>query len=103
MRQILVDHARKHAAEKRGSGDKPVTLEEELVSSDKSSDLIALDDALEALAKQDARKTRVLELHYFGGLTQEEIATVLDVHVNTVARDMKLAQAWIHRHMRDVT
>lgn len=103
MRQILVDHARKHSAGKRGSGDKPVTLDEQIVSTDKSAELLALDEALDALGKQDDRKARVLELHYFGGLTQNEIATALDVHVNTVARDMRLAQAWVHRHMSEST
>ncbi len=63
-----------------------------------SDELIALDEALEALKKQDERKG-VSSSFYFGGMTQEEIASVLDVHVNTVARDLKLAEAWIQRHL----
>jgi RNA polymerase sigma factor (TIGR02999 family) len=103
MRQILVDHARKHASEKRGAGDKPVTFDEAVVggASGRTEDLLALDTALSALAKFDERKARVVELHYFGGMTQEEIAAALDVHVNTVARDLKLAEAWLHQQLRD--
>lgn len=100
MRQVLVDHARKHEAEKRGSGEAPATFDEMRLGGDQAStELLALHEALEALAKHDERKVRILELHYFGGLTQDEIATTLDVHVNTVARDMKLGQAWLHRHL----
>lgn len=100
MRQILVDHARKHDAQKRGSGDRPVTFEEALVvGNSRPDELLALDEALDALAKFDERKARVIELHYFGGLTQAEIADALAVHVNTVARDLKLGEAWIHRHL----
>ena len=99
MRQILVDHARKRGAEKRGSGDRPVTFDEGLVGTERPEEIVALDEALEALTKFDEGKARVIELHYFGGLTQEEVARVLDVHVNTVARDLKLAEAWIHRHL----
>src|SRR6185503_11193271 len=85
MRQILVDHSRKHNASKRGSGDRPITFDEGLVGGDRPEELLALDDALEALGKFDERKARAVELHYFGGLKQDEIAAVLDVHVNTVA------------------
>lgn len=97
MRQILVDHARKRSAEKRGSGARPVTLDEQLIAGERPEELVALDEALVALASFDERKARVVELHYFGGLTQNEIATVLDVHVNTIARDLRLAEAWLHR------
>jgi RNA polymerase sigma factor (TIGR02999 family) len=100
MRQILVDHARKRCTEKRGSGDRPVRLDETKVSADRPSELVALDDALEALAKFDERKARITELHYFGGLTQEEIATVCEVHVNTVARDLRLSEAWLRNRLR---
>ena len=100
MRQILVDHSRKHNASKRGSGDRAITFDEGVVASDRPEEIIALDDALDALARIDARKARAIELRYFGGMTLDEIAIVLDVHVNTVARDLKLAEAWIHRHLR---
>jgi RNA polymerase sigma-70 factor, ECF subfamily len=100
MRQVLVDHARKHVAEKRGSGEAAGTLDEmKIAGSETSADLLSLHEALEALAKHDERKVRILELHYFGGLTQDEIAIALDVHINTVARDIKLGQAWLHRHL----
>ncbi len=101
MRQILVDHARKRDAAKRGGGERAVTFDEGLVGGERPDELIALDDALLALATFDERKARAIELHYFGGLTQDEIAEVLEVHVNTVARDLRLAEAWIHRHLRE--
>jgi RNA polymerase sigma factor (TIGR02999 family) len=102
MRQILVDYARKHCAQKRGDGERPVTFDEALVASgrEKPEELIALDEALTELAGFDERKARVIELHYFAGMTQQEIATALEVHVNTVARDLKLGEAWIQRHVR---
>jgi RNA polymerase sigma-70 factor, ECF subfamily len=99
MRQILVDHARKHNAEKRGSGDKPVTFDELKVCAERSDDIVALDQALEALAQVDERKARVIELRYFAGLTQDEIATALGVHVNTVARDIRIGEAWLRRFL----
>ena len=101
MRQILVDHARRRNAVKRNMGVQPVTLEDASVSIDRPDAMIALDDALSALEKLDERKARAIEMHYFGGLTHNEIATVLDVHVNTVGRDLSLGQAWIKRHITD--
>lgn len=102
MRQVLVDHARHHAAEKRGARAHRVTLDESIaVAVDQAEELIALDDALRALAEQDPRKAQVVELHYLGGMTQEEIALVLDVHVNTVARDLRFAAAWLGRALAD--
>lgn len=99
MRQILVDHARKRKAAKRGDGQAPVTFDEELVGAGPSGDVLALDEALAALEALDARKAKVIELHYFGGMTQEEIALALEVHVNTIARDLAFARAWIHRRL----
>ncbi len=99
MRQILVDHARKRDAGKRGGGERPSTLDEGAIALDRPTRMIALDEALAELEKLDERKARVVELHYFGGLTQDEIARAIDVHVNTVARDLRLAEAWIRRHM----
>ena len=101
MRQILVDHARKRCADKRGAGERPIELDETVVAVDRPWELVALDDALEELAQLDERKARVTELHYFGGLTQDEIAAVCEVHVNTVARDLRLAEAWLRSRMRD--
>ncbi len=100
MRQILVDHARKRNAVKRGDGEQPITLDEGLVTVERPEAMIALDAALSALEEFDERKARVIELHYFGGLTQEEVAGSLGVHVNTVGRDLRVAEAWIHRHLR---
>jgi RNA polymerase sigma factor (TIGR02999 family) len=101
MRQILVDHARKRDAGKRGGGERAQTLDEGVVGLDRPARMIALDDALKELEAFDERKARVLELHYFGGLTQDEIAKAIDLHVNTVARDLRLAEAWIRRQMTE--
>jgi RNA polymerase sigma factor (TIGR02999 family) len=100
MRQILVDHARRRSRDKRGGGARPIALAEGIVAADRPEPLIALDDALVALEGFDERKAKVVELSYFGGLTQAEIADFLKVHVNTVARDLRLAEAWINRHIR---
>jgi RNA polymerase sigma factor (TIGR02999 family) len=100
MRQILVDHARKRCADKRGAGERPAEFDETRVAIDRPWELVALDDALEELTKFDERKARVTELHYFGGLTQDEIAAVCDIHVNTVARDLRLAEAWLRNRLR---
>ena len=100
MRQALVDHARRRTAIKRGGGQRPATLDEALIGTDRPEELLQLDDALEALAHSDERKARVVELHYFGGLTQAEIAVALDIHANTVARDLRFAEAWLRRRMQ---
>ena len=99
MRQALVDHARRRTAGKRGGGERPVTLDEQLVAAGRPEELLLLDEALTALAAEDERKARVVELHYFAGLTQAEIALALEVHANTVARDLRFAQAWLQRRM----
>jgi RNA polymerase sigma factor (TIGR02999 family) len=101
MRQILVDHARKRHADKRGAGVRPAEFDETQISIDQPAALIAWDEALDKLAKLDERKARVVELHYFGGLTQEQIAVVCQVHVNTVARDLRMSEAWLRQHYRD--
>ena len=100
MRQILVDHARKHRAAKRGSGERDVSLEEAAVfSKERASSLVALDDALESLAEFDERKSRLVELRYFGGLSIEEISEVEETSVATVKRHMRMAEAWLHKEM----
>jgi RNA polymerase sigma-70 factor, ECF subfamily len=98
-----VDHARKRCADKRGAGEPPLELDETRISTDRPWELVALDDALVELAKFDERKARVIELHYFGGLTQEEISTVCEIHVNTVSRDIRFSEAWLRRQLRAET
>jgi RNA polymerase sigma factor (TIGR02999 family) len=100
MRHVLVDHARGLARGKRGGGACVLPLDEGLVfSAAKSAELVALDDALEELAKFDPRKAQVIELRYFGGMGVEEAAEVLGVHPNTVIRDWSLAKAWLKREL----
>jgi len=100
MRQILVDHARRTGSERRGGESFHLPFDEALVfSAEKSSELLALDQALERLAKKDARKAEIVELRYFGGLEVDEVAEALRVHPNTVIRDWALAKAWLKREM----
>jgi RNA polymerase sigma-70 factor, ECF subfamily len=101
MRRILVDYARSKGYRKRGGGAVKVTFDEGLpVVGASDQDLVAVNDALEALAKVDARKSRVVELRFFGGLSVEETASVLKVSPDTVMRDWKLAKAWLLRELR---
>lgn len=96
MRRIMVDHARRRQALKRGGGAVMVALEEATVASEsRATELLALDEALEKLAAFDRRKADVVEMRYFGGLTMEEIAEVLKIHVNTATRDWSAARAWL--------
>jgi RNA polymerase sigma-70 factor (ECF subfamily) len=96
MRRIMVDHARQRQALKRGGDAMKVTLDDSLISGEsRSAELLALDEALEQLAIVDQRKAEVVEMRYFGGLTMEEIADVMKVHVNTVTRDWRAARAWL--------
>ena len=100
MRQILVDHARGAGRAKRGGGACLISLDDALVFSPrKSAALIALDDALHRLAAEDPRKARVVELRYFGGLTVEETAEALQIHANSVIRDLAFAKAWLKREV----
>ena len=101
MRHILVDHARARGASKRGGPLARVTFDEALVvATETGQDIVALDDALEALARFDVRKSRVVELRFFGGLSVKETAVILEVSADTVMRDWKLAKAWLQREMR---
>jgi RNA polymerase sigma-70 factor (ECF subfamily) len=100
MRRILVDHARSKGYQKRGGGRVNVTLDAALVVTDESRpDLVALDDALMALAAVDERKSCVIELRFFGGLSVEETAAFLKVSPETIKRDWRLAKAWLAREM----
>jgi RNA polymerase sigma-70 factor, ECF subfamily len=100
MRRILVDFARERCTQKRGGEIARLALDEELfVTQEPEPDLVALDDALKALATMDERKSRVVELRFFGGLDVRETAEVLRVSVETVMRDWKLAKAWLFREL----
>jgi RNA polymerase sigma factor (TIGR02999 family) len=97
MRRILVDHARRRSRRKRGGGAYTISLDETaLVSPKPSANLVALDDALKKLSAFDARKARVVELRFFGGLNVEETAAVLGISPNTVVRDWRTARAWLY-------
>ena len=103
MRRILVDHARRHNL-KRGGGVQHVDLEDiAVVGGDRAENLVALDDALQSLARMDARKARVVELRFFGGLSVEETAEVLQISAVTVMRDWTSARAWLYREMGGVS
>jgi RNA polymerase sigma factor (TIGR02999 family) len=100
MRRILVDFARARDYAKRGGGARKVSLDEAaMISGGRGRDLVALDEALNALAELDDRQSRVVELRFFGGLSLEEISEVLKVSVGTVRRDWSLARAWLHREL----
>jgi RNA polymerase sigma-70 factor, ECF subfamily len=100
MRRVLVDLARSHQYQKRGAGAQRITLTESLVAgSARGADVLALDCALESLAQFDERKSRVVELKFFGGLTTDEIAQVLQVSPQTVLRDWGLARSWLRREI----
>ena len=100
MRRILVDHARKHRAAKRGGGDRRVPLDDvELPIEDRAELLVALNEALERLAALDSRLAQVVECRYFGGLTEEETAAALGVTARTVRRDWVKARGWLHEEL----
>jgi RNA polymerase sigma factor (TIGR02999 family) len=100
MRQILVDYARSHGAAKRGA-DLRVELDASLVLPQvRNTDVIALDDALTGLTKLDEQQARIVELRFFGGLSIEEIAEVLDISASTVKREWNVAKAWLTREMK---
>jgi RNA polymerase sigma factor (TIGR02999 family) len=101
MRQALVDLARERGSHKRGGAAERVSLDEALmVSEQRDDELLALDEALQALAEFDARKSQVVELRFFGGLSVEETAEALDVSVETVHRDWRLARSWLLLRLR---
>jgi RNA polymerase sigma factor (TIGR02999 family) len=100
MRQILVDHARRKQADKRAGLKVPLELAVSFEEG-RSQDLIALDTGLNALEKIDPRKSKAVELRYFGGLSMEEIAQSLEISAVTVRRDLRMAEAWLHREMQN--
>jgi RNA polymerase sigma factor (TIGR02999 family) len=100
MRHVLIDHARSRLYLKRGGEAQKVSLDEvNVMSAERASELVALDEALAALQLLDERKARVIELRYFGGFSLEETAAVLDVSVMTVRRDWRAAKAWLYRQV----
>lgn len=104
MRRILVDHARTKQRDKRGGTERTLSLEEAItVSRERAADLVQLDEALLGLSAFDPRKSRVVELRFFGGLNVEETAEVLDVSPQTVLRDWKLAKAWLYDEINRAT
>jgi RNA polymerase sigma factor (TIGR02999 family) len=102
MRQILVDFARARNYKKRGAGARQISLDEVLlVQPDRDQDLVALDEALNALAKIDKRKSQVVEMRFFGGLAEKEIAATLGFSHETIKRDWRLAKAWLLRWLNE--
>jgi RNA polymerase sigma factor (TIGR02999 family) len=101
MRQVLVDHARRNQAGKRGAGAWHASLDECISFSDeRSGSLLALDDALTSLEAFDPRKCRIIELRFFGGLSVDETAKVVGVSVATIGREQKVAEAWLCREIQ---
>ena len=101
MRQILIDHARTRGAGKRGGGAARVPLNEAfVVATERPSMIIAIDDALLELSRRDALKARLIEMRFFGGMTAEDSAEVLDLPVHEVRRHLRVAQAWLQRELK---
>jgi len=102
MRRVLIDHARAHVTDKRGGGAVRLSLEDvQLPAEQRAASLVALDEALGRLAAMDERKCRVVEMRFFGGLSDEEIAEVLGVTTRTVLRDWKKARLWLYRELSE--
>jgi RNA polymerase sigma factor (TIGR02999 family) len=100
LRRILVEYARSHSRQKRGGGEEPVPLDEAvLVGPQASATVLELDEALERLAALDPRKSEIIQMLFFGGLTYDETAAALDISPATVHRELKLAKAWLHREL----
>ena len=100
MRTILVDHARSHAYAKRGGGAQKIELDEAMiVSQERAAEVVALDDVLKELAKIDPQQSRIVELRFFGGLTIEETAEVLNLSPATIKREWSTAKAWLYHEL----
>ena len=102
MRRILIDHARKRASAKGGGAGKWSLEEAAVLSDERAAELVALDEALESLTKIDERKSKIVELRFFGGLSVEEIAHVIGVSPDTITREWRRAKAWLHREIQKV-
>lgn len=103
MRRVLIDHARAHATGKRGGGAIHLSVDDvQLPIEQRAAEFIALDEALEKLSQFDQRKCRIVEMRFFAGMTDEEIAEVLDVSIRTVLRDWKTARLWLYRELSQV-
>jgi len=104
MRRVLVDHARKHSAAKRGGNHLTMTLEEDLISAkQREIDILALDDALNQLAQMDTQQSRIIELRFFGGLSIDQTARALGISPASVKRDWAVARAWLYRELSRTT
>src|SRR5262249_48122813 len=102
IRRVLVDHARRHHAVKRGGHERRIALHESIDGvMSKEIDVLALDDALDKLAKLDSRQAKVVEMRFFGGLSVEQTADMLDVSPRTVEEDWRMARAWLRRELSD--
>src|SRR5262249_46246832 len=99
MRQLLVHHARRRDAAKRGGRRQRITLDEGLALAHNNAEVLAIHEALEDLGRADARKSQIIEMRYFGGLSENEIAEVLDISFSTVSRDIKLGLAYLYRSL----
>ena len=101
MRHILIDHARRHQAAKRGAGATHVALDQaETISENRAAEFVALDEALTKLTAIDERKSRIVELRFFGGLTVDEVARILNLSPITIKREWRSARAWLEREIR---
>ena len=101
MRHILTDYGRARRSQKRGGGVSPVTLHEDYVGGGSDTDIVDIDDALTKLAEIDARKSDILVLHFFGGMTFKETAEALGISTATVDRDLRFAKAWLANELKD--
>ena len=102
LRRILVEYARSHSRQKRGGGEEPVPLDEAVVVGPEAASMVLdLDEALLRLAALDPRKSEIIQLLFFGGLTYDETAAALDISPATVHRELKLAKAWLHRELAE--
>lgn len=102
IRRILIDHARRRKADRRGGGAKAVTLNEEVLGGKREHDILAIHEAVERLARVSPRQARLVELRFFGGLTADEAAEVLEITTRTAERDWRVAKAWLMSELDDL-